>query len=743
MSLLSKIFGLHSPEQTAIAEEKKQAELLALQNMKGQIAAIHKAQAVIEFSLEGNILHANENFLHVMGYSLSEIIGQHHSLFVDPDTKKSADYQLFWSKLGRGEYDSGVYKRIGKGGTVVWIQASYSPIFDGSGKPFKVVKYATDITEQKVKNADYESQLKAISKSQAVIEFDLNGNILLANDNFLKVLGYTQEEVKGQHHSVFVEPAYRQSMEYRLFWEKLRQGEYNAGQFKRLTKSGSEVWIQASYNPIYDAEGKIKKVVKYATDITEQINKNSNYEGQLNAIHKSQAVIEFDMSGKVLMANDNFLNVLGYSLDEIKGQHHSLFVEAAYRQSVDYRQFWEKLGRGEYMASQYKRIGKGGREVWIQASYNPILDLNGKPFKVVKYATDVTAQHLERMQLEEVIKDIDSVVTSAKNHDLRQRVSLENKTGSFASLCAGVNDLIDGFVEVISVVREASDSINTSAQEIATGNTDLSRRTEEQAASVEKTAATMEELTTTVQENAKNALLANQLATTTADIATKGGKAVEEVVGTMRMITESSREISEIISVIDSIAFQTNILALNAAVEAARAGEQGRGFAVVASEVRSLAQRSANAAKEIKGLISDSTGKVETGSRLVSAAGKTMQEIVQSVESVTGMIAQISVASQQQTSGIELVNKAITEIEKTTQQNAALVEEAAAAAESMGEQTLSLNRSVGIYKLNNSHDRMVSQSAISSKPKAKALPSKSKSNKSLNPTPQEDEWESF
>ena len=685
--------------RTRRASGSDQAKSLSLQDMKGQLAAIRKAQAVIEFTLDGKVLDANENFLKVLGYSLDEIRGQHHGMFVDPTFRQSVDYRLFWEKLGRGEYEAGQYKRIGKGGKEVWIQASYNPIMDANGKPFKVVKYATDVTEQKLRNADFEGQLAAIGKAQAVIEFSLDGKVLTANENFLKVLGYALDEIRGQHHGLFVDPAFRQSAEYRLFWEKLGRGEYDAGQYKRIGKGGKEVWIQASYNPIMDMSGRPFKVVKYATDITAQKLRNADFEGQLAAIGKAQAVIEFSLDGKVLNANENFLKVLGYSLDEIRGQHHSLFVEPAFRQSAEYRLFWEKLGRGEYDAGQYKRIGKGGKEVWIQASYNPIMDANDKPFKVVKYATDVTDQVRAARMLQQAVQQTQEVVTSAKNNDLSRRVPLEGKTGEIEALCGGVNGLLDSMTSIVTSIIDSSGTIATAAREIAMGNTDLSQRTEEQASSLEETAASLEELTTTVKQNADNAQQANKLASSASDVAVKGGKVVNEVVQTMDGITQASRKINEIIGVIDEIAFQTNILALNAAVEAARAGEQGRGFAVVAAEVRNLAQRSANAAKEIKALISDSVSKVDAGSKLVDSAGKTMEEIVSSVKRVTDIMAEISAASQEQSAGIEQVNTAVTQMDKITQQNAALVEEAAASAKSMEEQTSALSDMVAVFTL--------------------------------------------
>lgn len=543
------------------------------------------------------------------------------------------------------------------------------------------------------------SQLAAIDRSQAMIEFALDGTIIDANDNFLATLGYSLNEVKGQHHSMFVPQSVRGTHEYRMFWDKLGRGEYDAGQYLRVGKGGREVWIQASYNPIVDQSGKAFKVVKYATDITEQAIRNADLVGQIEAINKAQAVIEFSLDGKILRANDNFLNTLGYTEQEATGQHHSMFVEAGYRQSSDYRIFWEKLGRGEYDTGQYKRIGKGGKEIWIQASYNPIFGPDRKPFKVVKYATDITAQVKASEVLQAAVRQTQDVVTAAKENDLRQRIPLDGKTGDIAQLCEGVNGLLDTMSSMVGEIGETAQTLTIAAREIASGNTDLSQRTEQQAASLEETAASMEELTNTVRQNAENAQQANKLTSSASEVAIKGGSVVSEVVQTMDGITQASRKIADIIGVIDEIAFQTNILALNAAVEAARAGDQGRGFAVVAAEVRNLAQRSANAAKEIKGLISDSVSKVESGSRLVDTAGKTMEEIVQSVRRVTDIMAEISAASQEQRGGIEQVNNAIVQMDKVTQQNAALVEEAAAAAKSMEDQTGAMAQMVAQFQL--------------------------------------------
>lgn len=237
---------------------------------------------------------------------------------------------------------------------------------------------------------DLRGQIAAINKVQAVIEFELDGTIITANDNFLKTLGYTLEEIQGQHHSLFVEPSFRQSPEYRQFWADLSSGSFQTAEYKRLGKGGREIWIQASYNPIFNSEGKPFKVVKYAIDITNRKLKDADVSGQLQAISKVQAVIEFNLDGTIITANENFLKTMGYSLAEIQGRHHSTFVDSAYRDTVEYKQFWRDLADGKPVSAEFKRFGKGGKEIWIHASYNPILDLNGKPFKVVKFATDIT-----------------------------------------------------------------------------------------------------------------------------------------------------------------------------------------------------------------------------------------------------------------------------------------------------------------------------------------------------------------
>ncbi len=556
-----------------------------------------------------------------------------------------------------------------------------------------------DVSEIRELTANAKGQIEAISKAQAVVEFTLDGTVITANDNFFKTMGYALNEIKGQHHSLFVDPSYRQSSEYRKFWEKLSRGEFNSGQYKRIAKGGREVWLQATYNPIRDDKGKAYKVVKYATDVTEQKLANANFEGQIASINREQAVIEFGLDGRVLGANENFLKTLGYTLDEIRGQHHSMFVDAAYKQSAEYREFWDRLGRGQYNAGQYKRIAKGGRESWMQASYNPVFDLNGKPWKVVKYATDITQQKNAELELQVAVQQLQEAIEAAHASDLTRRVPIEGKSGEIADACKGVNALLDAMTGMVGNMMESSSTITSAAGEIAAGTNDLSQRTEQQASNLEETAASMEEMASTVKQNSENAQQANQLAISARSIATDGGAIAGQAVEAMARIEQSSTKISEIIGVIDEIAFQTNLLALNAAVEAARAGDAGKGFAVVASEVRSLAQRTSVAAKDIKGLIVESGRQVKDGVKLVDNAGASLGEIVKSINRVADIVAEIAAASREQSTGVEEINKAVVQMDQMTQQNAALVEESAAASRTLQNEAQSMYDKMSAYTI--------------------------------------------
>ena len=539
--------------------------------------------------------------------------------------------------------------------------------------------------------SDAKGVLQALGRSLAIIEFDPTGKILKANENFCNALGYSLSEIKGQHHSMFVEPDYARSQDYKAFWAKLGRGEFDAREYKGIGKGGREVWIQASYNPVMNSKGVVLKVVKAATDITATKLKNAEFEGRINAVSRVQAVIEFTPAGEVVAANENFLNALGYRFEEIKGQHHRMFVEPSYAQSPDYQDFWRKLNAGEYVAAEFKRIGKGGKEVWIQASYNPIFDMNNKVTKVVKFATDIT----ERVR---AVNEIGAGLARLAENNLELRI--EKSFGpTFEKLRTDFNLSLDKLSSILAQISDSTEAIQSGAREISTASDDLSRRTEQQAASLEETAAALDEITATVKKSAEGASHAREVVAATDDDAKKSTVVVRQAVEAMDAIAKSAQQISQIIGVIDEIAFQTNLLALNAGVEAARAGDAGRGFAVVASEVRALAQRSAEAAKEIKGLISASTTQVDHGVKLVAETGKSLERIMTQVTEINDVVGEIAAGAKEQATALEEVNTAINQMDQATQQNAAMVEQSTAASHSLSQETAQLSGLIGQFKV--------------------------------------------
>jgi methyl-accepting chemotaxis protein len=431
--------------------------------------------------------------------------------------------------------------------------------------------------------------LTALDRSQAVIEFKSDGTILAANANFLAAMGYALEEIRGRHHAMFVEPAYRDSTAYRQFWDDLRRGEFKAGEYPRLAKGGRQIWIEASYNPILDRRGRVIKIVKYATDITQKKNQAADLQGQIEALNRSQAVIQFQLDGTILDANRNFLNVMGYELEEIKGQHHGMFADPVYRQSEEYRNFWKELQAGKFQSGQFRRLGKGGREVWIEASYNPIFDAKGQPYKVVKFATDLSPRKAQ---------------TAALASDFEANVK-----------------------SLVQSLASAADQVKLTAQNLA-NSADL---TNQQSSTV---ATATEQLSASVGEIARQ----------TAESGSIVGRAVDQARDSERMVSalvSAAERIGAVTELINGIAGQTNLLALNATIEAARAGAAGKGFAVVASEVKTLATQTARATEEI----SQQIRSIQQASQ--TAAGS-INEIGEVISRVNGISVSISSAVEEQ-----------------------------------------------------------------------------------------------
>ncbi len=659
------------------------------QRMKGIIDAIDASYAFIEFDTNGLIAEANENFLKTMGYSLSDVKGKHHRMFVDAAYASTADYIKFWEDLRQGKVQTGEFRRLNSAGRELWLQAVYSPVKDEMGRILKVVKIATDVTQQvmmreeakqaaeelKAQEEEIRQQMEEMSATQeemsrasaemkglttaidnsfAFIEFDPSGNVLNANDNFLKTMEYALSEVKGKHHSQFVDKTYAASPEYSRFWIDLANGRENNDQFKRVKKSGAEIWLQAVYSPVKDSAGKVIKVIKIATDITRQKIAALNAEGLKATVDASFAEIEFDPKGNIQDANDNFVKALGYgTARDIIGAHHSMFVDADYKRSAEYRQFWDDLASGFTQDGQFKRVTRDGREIWIQAAYTPVKNDEGKVVKVIKIATDITAQKAAVMETERSANEVNRVVSALAAGDLTQRYSIDSKGDlrvmgdALNAALNNLNSLLGNISQIANLVASSAEELLTkgeqmknTTQEVASATQQMAEGAQQQAQQTDESSKLIDGVLKSANEMGRKAEVINTAAERGQKSASDGLTTIRRVVDNMSEILNSasttsssinvlaqrSEEIASTLSVITDIASQTNLLALNAAIEAARAGEAGRGFAVVAEEIRKLAEGSRKSAIDIEKVIREVQ-------KDVSSAGKSIETMEVSVKS--------------------------------------------------------------------------------------------------------------
>ncbi|MBN2646664.1 MAG: PAS domain-containing methyl-accepting chemotaxis protein [Thiotrichales bacterium] len=527
--------------------------------------------------------------------------------------------------------------------------------------------------------------LDALHRSMGIIEFDLQGTILHANPNFLAVIGYDLIEIQGQHHRLFVPAEEQATPEYQRFWQRLQQGDFFSGQFQRLAKGGKRIWIEATYNPIFDDSGRPYKVVKFASDITQRVETQIESQAKLRAIDQTFATIEFDPKGNILTANSNFCNVMGYSAAELKGQHHRLFVAEDERNRAEYRDFWQQLAQGKEQTGQFKRLGKQGQAVWIQASYIPIAAPGQLPHKVIKVATDISAQKEQELNLNRMVSEAGNVLQGMAQGDLTQSVQGEYLGGLErlkADLNAGVANLANALAEINSAVG----SVANSAAEVSSASSSLSQRTQETAHSVEQTRSLMQETAQQVHQTRNQVQQARTATQQQQVLIDSENQLMSRSLVSMEEIKNSSEQITHIVSLIDGIAFQTNLLALNAAVEAARAGEHGRGFAVVAGEVRNLAQKSADAAKDIKKLIERAVEQSQTGVEVVGKLAENLEKIREKSTEVSEIVDLVGTLADHQADSVTRIGREIANIDSSTQENAAFVEQTSATAESLSGQ---------------------------------------------------------
>ncbi len=602
------------------------------------MAAINRSQAVIEFNLDGTVIKANENFLKAMGYSLQEIQGKHHRTFCDESYTNSIEYGQFWQRLNRGEFESGEYKRLGKNGKEVWILASYNPIMDSSGKPFKIVKFATDITASKI---ELKVRTDIMNMTSIVSEADLKGNIIELNEKYCEVSKYSREEAMGKGHNLTRHPDMPKEV-FKQMWATIGKGQIFRGVVKNLAKDGTPYYVDAVIAPIPGENGKPKKYLGVRYDITEFELERHNMRGIFNAINTAFAFIEFDTKGNVLLANDNFLGALGYSAEEVKGKHHRIFCDASFVNSPEYSQLWADLNAGRSKAGIFKRIKKTGEEIWIQAVYSPVMDEMGRVVKVIKIATDVTDQQKMLFSIQETATALSSAST-----ELTATASEMTSTADRTS--------------------KESEVASTAAAEVSAG--------------VQTVATNIEEMVASIKEIGRSTNESSQMAKMTLQKA-------QESNATIIKLGISSQEVGDVIKVISSIAQQTNLLALNATIEAARAGEAGKGFAVVANEVKELAKQTAKATNDI-------TNKIGAIQNDTKSAVDAIAGISQAVEKLNGISGIIAAAIEEQTATTNEISRVVVQSKKGVESIAStikIVSMAANESNSSSAQTLIASR---------------------------------------------------
>jgi methyl-accepting chemotaxis protein len=649
----------------------KSKQTADMAELKTRIAIMDRTSLVSETDLKGNITDINEKFCEISQFDREELIGKPHNMVRHPDSPKET-FKALWATIGRGQVFRTVIKNRKKDGSPYYVDAVIAPVLGENGKPRKYIGVRYDITEQEIERQNMKAVMSAFDSAFAYVEFDAGGIVSSANRNFLELMGYRNEEIVGKHHRAFVDSQWAATSEYSRFWSELKDGKNQSDTYRHVTRDGRSIWLQSVYAPVMDEKGVVRKIIHIATNVTSVRIRNADFEAQIRAIKETLVVVEYDLEGNVQSANEHFLRAMEYSIDEVKGRHHRVFVDSNVSSNGDEAAFWERLVAGKPQTGEFVRLGKGKKRVWFQASYNPIIGLDGKPTKIVQYASDVTERVETQAQLaaQERLKVVLEEVT-------KHSTSLGSSSQELASVSQQMASNAQETSNQAGTVAAAADQVNKNVVSVSTG---------------------IEEMNASIREIARNASDANKIAGNAVFVAKNTSETVAKL-GT------SSSEIGKVVKVITSIAQQTNLLALNATIEAARAGEAGKGFAVVANEVKELAKETARATEDISQKIATIQGDTD---RVVQAIG----EISSTIGRINDIQTTIASAVEEQTATAGAIVRTIADAAKATSQISHNITSVASAAKNTNEGAASTQKAAaGLLQMAVALQRIVGQSS--------------------------------